>query len=176
MPKSILPAQAAKKLKSFLGDIPSTLIYVDVKKQKMQVVVDGKKALEYPISTSRFGIGNKENSFKTPLGVHRIAEKYGDGAPAGRIFKDRLDTGANWKPGLPPDDYVLTRILRLEGLEPGINKGSGIDSYERYIYIHGTSQEDKVGTPISHGCVVMKNSDVIELYDRMEEGTIVLIG
>jgi lipoprotein-anchoring transpeptidase ErfK/SrfK len=175
MSKSMLPKLAIQKLKSVLGAVPSTVIAVDVKKQNMKVIIDGKRPLEYKISTSKFGIGNVENSFQTPLGVHRIAEKYGDGAPARRIFKDRLDTGANWKPGLPPDDYVLTRILRLEGLEPGINKGPGIDSFERYIYIHGTSQEEKVGTPISHGCVVMKNSDVIDLYDRVKEGAIVLI-
>jgi lipoprotein-anchoring transpeptidase ErfK/SrfK len=175
MARSILPKQAIQKLNSVLGAVPSTVIVVDVKKQKMKIVIDGKQVLEYVISTSKFGIGNIENSFKTPLGVHRVAEKYGDSAPAGRIFKDRLDTGANWKPGLPPDDYVLTRILRLEGLEPGVNKGPGIDSFERYIYIHGTWQEDKVGTPISHGCVVMKNKDVIDLYDRVKEGTIVFI-
>jgi lipoprotein-anchoring transpeptidase ErfK/SrfK len=175
MPQPILPKQAIQKLKSVLGAVPSTLIIVDVKKQNMKAIIDEKQVLEYVISTSKFGIGNIENSFKTPLGVHRVAEKYGDGAPAGRIFKDRIDTGANWKPGLPPDDYVLTRILRLEGLEPGINKGPGIDSYERYIYIHGTSQEESVGTPLSHGCVVMKNNDVIDLYDRVKEGTVVLI-
>jgi lipoprotein-anchoring transpeptidase ErfK/SrfK len=175
MAPSVLSKRIQKKIKDVLGRIPSMLLLVNIKQQKLRVVRKNKKTAEYVISTSKYGIGNKENSFKTPLGIHRVIEKYGDGAPVGRIFKDRLDTGKTWKPGDAPDDYVLTRILRLEGLEPGFNKGPGIDSYERYIYIHGTSREKKIGTPISHGCVVMKNIDVIKLYDRVKAGTIVVI-
>ena len=129
----------------------------------------------YTISTSKFGIGNKEGSNQTPLGIHRIEEKIGDDAPSGRIFKSRMDTGENWHPGLTDDNLILSRILRLHGLEDGINRGPGIDSYQRYIYIHGTNQEEKIGTPLSHGCVCMKNREIIELYDLVEEGTIVVI-
>ena len=80
----------------------------------------------------------------TPPGVHRVCEKIGSGAPAGRIFRDRIDTGEDWPIGKPEENLILSRILRLEGLEQGLNKGKGIDSYERYIYIHGTNNEDRV--------------------------------
>jgi lipoprotein-anchoring transpeptidase ErfK/SrfK len=111
----------------------------------------------------------------TPPGVHRVKEKYGHGVPVGRVFRDRLDTGDTWTIGEPGDNLILTRILRLEGLEDGINRGPGIDSYERYIYIHGTNNETSIGSPASHGCVCMTNKDVIELFDAVPEGTIVVI-
>jgi UDP-N-acetylmuramate--alanine ligase len=130
---------------------------------------------QFAISTSRFGIGNQEGSFKTPDGIHRICEKIGAGAPLCRIFKDRCDTGFIWTPEINEGNLILTRILRLEGLEDGINKGAGIDSFERYIYIHGTNLEAYIGTPISHGCICMRNNDIIELFDIIEEGTIVYI-
>ena len=139
------------------------------------VVSKGNAVQEFSVSTSRFGIGNADGSFKTPPGVHRICEKIGAGAPAGRIFRDRIDTGEDWPIGKPGDNLILTRILRLEGLQQGINKGNGIDSYERYIYIHGTNNEDRIGRPISQGCVCMKNDDVIRLFDSIEEGAIVFI-
>lgn len=129
----------------------------------------------YDISTSKYGIGNVENSNQTPLGIHRIANKIGDNAPPGRIFKSRIDTGIDWCEDLTEENMVLTRILRLQGLEPGVNNGPGIDSFERYIYIHGTNREDLIGTPMSHGCICMRNKEIIELYDSVEEGTIVII-
>ena len=100
---------------------------------------DGNAEKEYPCSTSRFGPGNAEGSEKTPVGLHRIAEKYGDGEPLGMIFSSREPTGktaaVNHSPTPSGADLITTRILRLEGLQPGLNKGRGIDSYERYIYI-----------------------------------------
>jgi hypothetical protein len=143
--------------------------------QQLFLIENGRAVRLFTISTSRFGIGNREGSGQTPLGVHRIVEKIGDGAPLGRIFKDRLDTGIDWQPALAEENLILTRILRLEGLEEGFNRGPGIDSFERYIYIHGTNQESMIGTPLSHGCICMKNSDVIELFDAVREGIIVLI-
>ena len=129
----------------------------------------------FDCSTSRYGVGIRENSFRTPPGIHRIREKTGSGAPPLRIFKDRRDTGTDWDGKSREENLILTRILRLEGLEEGINKGPGMDSYERYIYIHGTGREDLVGTPLSHGCVCLRNHDIIRLFETVKEGTLVYI-
>lgn len=129
----------------------------------------------YPCSTSKYGTGNRQNSNKTPLGLHRIADKRGEGKPLGAIFKAKIYTGRQadivQAPVSTGKDYVTTRILHLEGTEPGVNKGEGIDSFHRYIYIHGTPEEGLIGTPASHGCIRMKNADVIELYERVSVGT-----
>lgn len=129
----------------------------------------------FVVSTGRNGIGGREGSGQTPPGIHRIVQKIGDGAPPGRIFRDRNDTGVDWLPGRTGDNLILTRILRLEGLEEGINRGPGIDSFERYIYIHGTNQERLLGTPMSHGCICMNNGDIVSLFDSVKEGTVVII-
>jgi UDP-N-acetylmuramate-alanine ligase len=150
-------------------------LVVSVETQTLFVCARGVVVDRFDCSTSRFGNGNRENSLKTPLGVHRIREKYGAGAPPGRIFRDREDTGEDWDHKQNGDNLILTRILRLEGLEEGINKGPGVDSYERYIYIHGTGREDLIGTPLSHGCVCLRNLDVIRLFDMAAEGAIVVI-
>jgi hypothetical protein len=160
------------------GTVPGRFLLVDTALQSLSVVENGAVTRKYSVSTSRYGTGNRENSLMTPRGAHRIAEKYGHGAPIGRIFRDRLDTGDTWKigtAGSPGENLVLTRILRLEGLEDGVNRGPGIDSYERYIYIHGTNNEASIGMPASHGCVCMANNDVVELFDSVSEGTIVVI-
>jgi UDP-N-acetylmuramate--alanine ligase len=163
------------QLRGALGEVPDRYIVVDTARQRLTVMKDEIAVEEYPVSTSRFGIGNEEGSFKTPRGVHRVREKIGAGASAGRIFRDRIDTGEDWPIGKPGENLILSRILRLEGLQQGVNKGKGIDSYERYIYIHGTNNEDRIGHPISQGCVCMKNDDVIRVFDSIEEGDIVLI-
>jgi lipoprotein-anchoring transpeptidase ErfK/SrfK len=150
-------------------------LLVDTAKQQLYIMMDNTPLAEFPVSTSRFGLGNIENSLKTPQGLHRVKEKYGHNAPLGRVFRDRLDTGEDWPIGTPGENLILTRILRLEGLEPGINVGPGIDSYERYIYIHGTNNEKSIGLPSSHGCVCMKNNDIITLFDQTPEGTLVFI-
>lgn len=164
-----------KKIAPSLSDPHGHYLVVSVEEQKLFVCSHGAVVEQYDASTSRFGTGNRENSLKTPLGLHRIREKFGAGAPPGRVFRDREDTGEEWDHRQNGDNLILTRILRLEGLEEGINKGPGIDSYERYIYIHGTGREDLVGTPLSHGCVCMRNLDVIRLYDTVGEGTLVYI-
>jgi lipoprotein-anchoring transpeptidase ErfK/SrfK len=166
---------AERKITHALGSVPDRYLFVVTAGQKLFSIEKGSVIKEYPVSTSKFGTGNSEGSFKTPQGVHRVKEKYGHGAPAGRVFRDRIDTGEDWPVGAPGGNVILSRILRLEGCEDGVNRGPGIDSYERYIYIHGTNNEAAVGTPASHGCVCMKNSDVIELFDAVPEGTIVLI-
>jgi lipoprotein-anchoring transpeptidase ErfK/SrfK len=167
--------KALKRIAQSCGTAPDRFLFVDIKQQRLYHMNDGSAAKEYPVSTSQFGTGNVEDSLKTPLGVHRVKEKYGDGAPVGRVFRDRIDTGETWNVGVPGENLILTRILRLEGCEDGINRGKGIDSYERYIYIHGTNNEESVGMPASHGCVCMRNADVVELYDTVQEGTVVFI-
>jgi lipoprotein-anchoring transpeptidase ErfK/SrfK len=154
---------------------PCRFLYVCISQQRLYVIEDSIATREFPVSTSRFGVGNREDSLMTPSGVHRVKEKYGAGAPLGRVFRDRLDTGEDWPIGTPGENLILTRILRLEGCEIGINKGNGIDSYDRYIYIHGTNNERLIGQPASHGCVCMTNADIVELFDTIPEGTLVYI-
>ncbi|MGE5173311.1 MAG: L,D-transpeptidase family protein [Betaproteobacteria bacterium] len=164
-----------EKLGQFLSDPRELFLVVSIETQTLFVCRNDTVVERYVASTSRFGNGNRENSLKTPLGVHRIKEKFGAGAPAGRIFRDREDTGEDWDHSLNGDNLILTRILRLEGLEEGINKGAGVDSYERYIYIHGTGREDLIGTPLSQGCVCLRNLDIIRLFETVREGTVVYI-
>lgn len=164
-----------RKLVKYLANPGELYLVQSIEEQKIFVCQWQTVLEQFDSSTSRFGIGIRDNSFKTPPGIHRIREKIGSGAPAGRIFKDRLDTGVDWN-GIPTEDnLVLTRIMRLEGLEAGINKGAGVDSYDRYIYIHGTNREDLVGTPFSHGCLCLRNQDVIRLFDTIREGAVAYI-
>jgi lipoprotein-anchoring transpeptidase ErfK/SrfK len=173
--KSMKMIQMQDKIQQVIGKIPNEFVFVDTTKQQLFVVREGKIDKSYTVSTSSRGTGNREGSFQTPQGVHRVCEKYGAKAPLGRIFRDRVDTGENWPIGLPGENLVLTRILRLEGLEEGINKGPGIDTYERYIYIHGTTNEHRIGQRLSQGCICMKNKDVVGLFELIKEGTIVYI-
>lgn len=130
---------------------------------------------EYPVSTAKNGLGEKSGSYCTPRGRHRIAEKIGDRQPLYSVFKARVPTGEVWSRELaahkPDCDWILTRILWLEGMEEGKNKGGTVDSHSRYIYIHGTDEEHLIGTPASHGCIRMKNADVLDLFSLVEEGT-----
>jgi UDP-N-acetylmuramate--alanine ligase len=164
-----------KKIGPLLSDPAELYLVVSIEEQALFVCSNDTIIERYDASTSRFGNGNRENSLKTPLGLHRIKEKYGTGAPPGRVFRDREDTCEDWDHSRNGDNLILTRILRLEGLEDGINKGGSVDSYERYIYIHGTGREDLIGTPLSHGCVCLRNLDIIRLFDTVPEGTLVYI-
>jgi lipoprotein-anchoring transpeptidase ErfK/SrfK len=150
-------------------------IEVDISEQVLYLYCryadSNEEVKTYPVSTSKYGIGNKAHSNKTPLGLHHIKGKIGDGAPSGTIFKGLQNTGRIAKINAPGGDVITTRVMRLQGLERGINLGSGIDSYKRYIYIHGTAEENKIGIPASHGCVRMYNRDVIDLFDRVTEDT-----
>ncbi|MDD4980796.1 MAG: L,D-transpeptidase [Candidatus Omnitrophica bacterium] len=149
-------------------------ISVRISKRKLNVFFGKELIKSYSISTSKYGIGNKVGSNKTPLGLHQIVSKIGKNALSGTIFKRRRNTGkiARSRNG---GDFITTRILRLAGLEKGINKGKGIDSFERGIYIHGTPEENLIGRPASHGCIRMKNRDIIELFDLVKRSTIVKI-
>jgi lipoprotein-anchoring transpeptidase ErfK/SrfK len=154
-------------------------ILVDISEQRLYLKSGEQTLVSYPISTSKYGEGSKENSFKTPLGNHTIKEKIGENAPINTIFISRINTkniaSIENKPKNTENDYVTSRIMWLEGEENGVNKGPGIDSYERYIYIHGTHEEGLIGVKASHGCIRMFNVDVIDLYDRIYNGTKVII-
>lgn len=154
---------------------PGRLLVVDVARQTATLIEDGGAVAAWPVSTARNGVGGTENSFKTPPGWHRIRARIGDGACAGTVFSSREPTGAVWRGEACSDDLILTRILTLDGLEDGVNRGPGHDSLERYIYLHGTNHEDLVGRPVSQGCVRLANKDVCALFDRVREGDFVLI-
>ena len=146
-----------------------TKIDISIGDQKLTLTRDGEEIRSYPISSSRFGIGTEEGSMKTPLGNFRIAEKIGDAAAAGTIFKARVPLGPD-DPLPDTEDFVTTRILWLDGLEE-----ENANTRDRFIYIHGTKHEDKIGAPDSHGCIRMRNADVIELFDLVDETTQVVI-
>jgi len=142
---------------------------VSIARQTMDILHDGVVQKSYPVSTSQFGLGTEPGSLKTPLGRFAVAEKIGQDAPSGMVFKARQPTGEIACEG-GDEDLILTRILWLEGLDD-----ANANTRDRYIYIHGTNQEAKIGTPASHGCVRMRNSDIIELYGKIPEGTVVEI-
>jgi L,D-transpeptidase YbiS len=152
------------------SDFPGMRIFVHVPSQTLDLLDDSGNLLRrYACSTAATGVGFEPGSNTTPTGRLRVAEKHGDGAPPGMIFKSRVPTGEFGRDG-DEADHVQTRILWLEGLEP-----ENANTRDRYIYIHGTNAESKLGTPASHGCVRMANADVIELYDAVPPGTEVII-
>jgi lipoprotein-anchoring transpeptidase ErfK/SrfK len=171
--------EAFEKLRALVGSDTQPSIVVEVATQRLYLMGEDGFVSAYPVSTSKYGTGNRDGSNKTPLGAHRIKKKYGEGAPLGTIFRAREKTGKvaeiRTDETDSQEDLITTRILWLEGLEPGINKGRGIDSYRRYIYIHGTPEEGLIGKPASHGCVRMKNTDVVELFEKVPAGTLVEI-
>lgn len=128
----------------------------------------------HPCSTSRFGIGQQEGSNCTPLGLHRIAEKIGAEERAGTVFKARKVVGHTSQPEFA-DAKITTRIMWLEGLEPGFNRGGNVDSHARYIYIHGTSDQKSIGKPDSCGCIHLADADLIPLFEKLPSGTLVWI-
>jgi hypothetical protein len=138
---------------------------------------DGHLSSSYIISYSRKSISQLKDSFGTPLGLHEIIEKYGDGLPLGTILKGRASINRTYFDLDPAEqrDHITTRILRLAGLQPGFNKGGNCDTYGRYIYIHGTCRDEEIGQRISRGCISMKNQDIIELYDAIPIGSLVMI-
>lgn len=133
----------------------------------------------YSISSGKNGIGEQENSGKTPRGWHKIALKIGQHAPINTVFIARQATGELYSTALadefPERDWILSRILWLSGLEPGFNSGEGCDTFQRYIYIHGTPDLEPMGVPMSHGCIRMHNQDVLELFDLIAEDALVYI-
>ena len=168
-----------QKANNYISTDYSELLFVSIENQKMYHIKEGAIVKKYIISSSEYGTGSEAGSNKTPLGLHKVKEKYGDETPIngrmiGRVFYGQIATLYNDKTKSKTDD-VTSRIFWLEGLENGKNKGEGIDSYKRYIYIHGSSEEGRLGTPASHGCIRMKNNEVIDLYKTIAIGTLVLI-
>lgn len=156
-----------------------TIIFVSIDAQKLYLIKNNIIIKSYSISSSEYGIGNKNGSNKTPLGLHTIARKIGEKTPINGRMIARVFTGETsiiyLDGSRSKTDDITSRILWLQGEEDGINKGENIDSFKRYIYIHGTSEEGLIGQPASHGCIRLKNKDVIDLYKDVAIGTLVLI-
>ncbi len=152
-------------------------IYIEGRTQLLRWIdIDETLSKTYPVSTSAKGLGNRVDSLRTPIGLHRVKQKIGGGEPTGMVFEAREATGrVSTKNDNREDDEITSRILWLDGLEPGFNNGGVHDSYSRYIYIHGTSDEMRIGQPVSHGCIRMKNLDVIELFDEVIVNDLVII-
>lgn len=154
-------------------------IDIDISQQRLYLKQNDNLIKSYPISSSKYGEGSTENSNMTPLGLHVIKEKIGTDVPINTLFISRINTkrtvNIENSRNKTKDDHITSRILWLDGLEEGKNKGKGVDSYSRYIYIHGTHEEGLIGEKASHGCIRMLNNDVIDLYNYVNIGTKVYI-
>ena len=154
-------------------------IDIDISQQRLYLKQNDDLIKSYPISSSKYGEGSTENSNMTPLGLHVIKEKIGTDVPINTLFISRINTkrtvNIENSRNKTKDDHITSRILWLDGLEEGKNKGKGVDSYSRYIYIHGTHEEGLIGEKASHGCIRMLNNDVIDLYNYVNIGTKVYI-
>jgi lipoprotein-anchoring transpeptidase ErfK/SrfK len=152
---------------------------VSIANQRLSLIENGRIVKTYPVSTAKNGPGERKGSECTPRGWHRIRAKIGEGQPIYTVFKGRRPTGEIYSPELgrlyPERDWILTRILWLGGLDPGLNRYREVDSAWRYIYIHGCPDELMQGRPESHGCIRMRNADVRELFDCIEAGIRVYI-
>jgi UDP-N-acetylmuramate--alanine ligase len=168
-------ARAALARRGAPPEPPSRLLVVDVERQRAVLIENGAAKAVWPVSSARAGIGGAEGSYRTPPGWHRVHRRIGEGAEEGSVFVSREPTGEMWRGEARDDDLILTRILTLDGLEEGVNRGPGHDSLERYIYLHGTNHERLLGRPVSHGCVRLSNVDICSLFAFMREGDYVLI-
>ena len=150
-------------------------IEIKISDQRLSLLDEHHELIStYPISTSKYGSGNRNGSEKTPLGLHRIKDMIGGAMPINEVFINRMPHGSLQecieRGEDLPDDVITSRILWLEGMQPGLNQGGSVDTYQRYIYIHGTSEENKIGTPASIGCIRMLNKDIVELYRQVTSG------
>ena len=176
----VLKGELAEHLKVLGLPMGKDCLVVSIDQQKLWHFTQNN-CEAYIISTARAGKGCVKDSLQTPIGLHRIAEKIGTDASLGMIFKGRKATGQIWNQIRATEDNLITsRILWLEGLEKGINQGNDstgkvVDTKDRYIYIHGTNQHEKLGTPNSHGCVLLSDQDVIKLFATVEVGTYVYL-
>ncbi len=138
--------------------------------QRLMLLKKGQPVATYPVSTSKFGLGDSPNSYRTPLGRMEVAEKIGDGAPIGAVFKSRQPTGEVIRIDAPGRDPIVTRILWLKGAE-----SQNANAYQRTIYIHGTPEERNIGRPVSFGCVRMRSADVVQLFSTVGFGADVYV-
>lgn len=154
-------------------------IDIALNEQRLRLYNGEMLVAEYPVSTSRYGPGERMDSHRTPRGMHRIRARIGADAPRATVFKGRRPTGEIYSAELadanPDRDWILSRILWLGGLEPGRNRYGEVDSQRRYIYIHGTPDSEPIGEPASIGCVRMRNDDVMDLFERVQAGMKVMI-
>ena len=152
------------------------MIFINTSEQKLYFLEENTVKCDFKISTALKGLGCKLNSNKTPIGLHTVISKIGDGLPPGTLFKNRISTNKliNENPN-DNKDYITSRIIRIGGLEEGINKGGDVDTFQRFIYIHGTPHIDKLGHPESHGCIRMSDNDVISLFNLINYKSLVLI-
>lgn len=159
--------------------VPEPVIVVDIAKQILTYTDSAGHSSSFPVSTSKYGAGERNGSFKTPRGRHEIRAKIGAGSPVGTVFVGRRATGEIYTDALaranPGRDWILTRILWLSGLEPGRNRFGDLDTMRRYIYIHGMPDSEPCGAPGSIGCIRMRNNDIVALFDQVSAGTVVLI-
>jgi L,D-transpeptidase YbiS len=149
---------------------------VSVARQLLSVIDEAGEVLrQYPVSTALAGVGEVSGSYRTPRGQHVIRAKIGAGQPENTVFVRRRPTGEIWTPALgdefPDRDWILTRILWLSGREPGCNRLGCVDTMRRYIYIHGSPDSAEIGQPGSHGCIRMRNADIVELFDLVPRYT-----
>lgn len=154
-------------------------IIIDLAAQGLSITGNGAPSRSYAVSTAAQGAGECSGSGCTPRGLHRVRLKIGAGCAAGAVFRGRRWTGEIYSDELarrcPGRDWILTRILWLSGLEPGRNRGGAVDTLRRFIYIHGCPPSEPMGEPRSHGCIRMRDADLIELFDRTPVGTLVEI-
>ena len=154
-------------------------LQISISEQRLYLFEDNKLIRSYPVSSSAYGEGQVENSLKTPLGMHKIKSKIGTNVEKYHFFVSREHIAQKVKiiheNNDSEDDFITTRIMWLDGLNEGFNKGTNVDSYNRYIYIHGTHEEGLIGKKASHGCIRMLNHDVLELYNLIPEETTVNI-
>lgn len=171
--------RVAEIMAGFNLDMTSPWLLVDSSQQYLYVIENNKALAAYPVSTSKYGLGCQQDSFKTPTGAHKIALKIGNHGKLNEIYEGRVATGRIARivsaSKESNQDLILTRILWLQGLEPGVNLGEGIDSFRRYIYIHGTQEEGLLGVTASYGCIRMSNKELIQLYDLVDIETFVYI-
>lgn len=150
---------------------PLDLLHISLADQTLYGFADGSLILRLPVSTALNGPGERSGSGCTPRGLHQVRAKIGEGLPLGAVLRGRRWTGEVWSPALheafPGRDWILTRILWLSGCEPGRNRLGAVDTFRRYIYLHGTPDSEPMGVPLSHGCVRLRNADLLELYPRV---------
>lgn len=154
------------------------VLTVRISTSTLQFYRGGQLVKSYVVSTSKRPPCNIKDSLGTPRGLHEIAERIGAGQPPGMVFKSRVPTGRayfEYPDGGADQDFITGRILRLRGLEEGVNRGGNVDTYERYVYVHGTNHEDRIGQPLSAGCVLMRNLEIVELYEEVRAGDLVWI-
>jgi lipoprotein-anchoring transpeptidase ErfK/SrfK len=176
----VLKREMSERLAGLGLPVAEDCIVVSIDQQKLWIL--SKEALStFVISTARAGVGCIQDSLQTPYGLHRVSEKIGSGADAGMVFKARKATGVHWQDWPTPEDNLITsRILWLEGMEAGVNAGTNaagqvVDTKARYVYLHGTNQVAKLGQPNSHGCILLSDADIINIFEIIPVGTPVLI-